>query len=177
MFCFVEPRLITNNTNIVLHLLPCESYLVGVNILEPFGPGELERIPLIVVTDINMDKPPKNLQISIANKTMTLQWEHNCEIIKHPSYLINMIELISNNVTKTKLINITESKVIHTFSNIPNGAIFNVSVLTADSPTAEPISAIVYAPPLPAPHQLKVYLDTNGSYAIFWHPVNFTDEP
>lgn len=65
----------------------------------------------------------------------------------------------------------------HVFTGIPNGAIYNVSVSTT-MPGAQANEAVVYAPPLPAPMQLKVFPETNGSYVVFWKEVlDFKQEP
>lgn len=170
------PRFRTNQTEAILKdLLPCESYLVRVGIVEPEGPGPLSRIPLLFLTPYDEKKPPRNLRASMNAEAheLDITWEHNCPLLgQYPgAYLITLNELTKNQTTKFEVKRLGAKVLKHTFVKIPNGAIYNVSIAT-NSPNAETVTVKVYAPPLPSVRQLKVFPEQNGTYVVFWHEVN-----
>lgn len=176
---FSEPRLITDKLEIKLdHLMPCEKYLVGVALAGPVGPGPLLRNPLILDTPYNESKPPRNLRASIneANGTMNITWEHNCPLTGQypPSYVLKITELTLNKSTTIELKKMGTKFLSHSFEGIPKGAVYNIS-MSSRSKNAEASVLMIYAPPLPAPRQLKVFPEKNGTYVIYWHEVQFND--
>lgn len=178
---FAEPRLITDKLEAKLeHLLPCEKYLVGVALAGPVGPGPLMRNPIILDTPYNENKPPRNVRTSIdeARHTMNITWEHNCPLMGQypPSYILKITELTLNQTSTTELKKKANKLLWHTFENIPRGAVYNIS-LSSRGKSAEATVLKVYAPPVPAPRQLKVFPEANGTYVIYWHEVQFDDEP
>lgn len=178
---YTEPRHITDKLEFKLdHLFPCEKYLVCVALAGPIGPGPLRRVPLILDTPYNENKPPRNVRVNIdeGQRTMNITWEHNCPLTGQypPSYILRTTELTLNQTSTTELKKKGNKVLWHTFENIPRGAVYNIS-LASRGKTAEPIVLKVYAPPVPAPRQLKVFPEANGTYVIYWHDVQFDDEP
>lgn len=108
---------------------------------------------------------------------MLLTWENDCAIQQsiHPKYIITITELTYNKTAKVEL-KPSDAKVMsHKFGKIQNGGIFNVSIKTTGA-HAEAYVQKVMAPPLPAPRQLKVYAERNGTYAIHWKEVTDANE-
>lgn len=58
----------------------------------------------------------------------------------------------------------------HMFAGILRGAEYNVSVRTK-ARGGEVVTMHVNGPELPAPRQLKVYPEKNGTYVVFWKPL------
>lgn len=177
----IEPRLLTDKLEIKLeHLLPCEKYLVGVALAGPVGPGPLPRNPIILDTPYNENKPPRNIRASIdeVHRTMNITWEHNCPLTGQypPSYLLKTTELTLNQTSTIELKKKGNKVLWHAFENIPRGAIYNIT-LSSRGKNAEATVMKVYAPPIPAPTQLKVFPEANGTYVIYWHEVPYDDEP
>lgn len=173
--------MLTKKTEAVLkNLVPCETYLASVGIVEPEGPGPLPRKPLVIETPYDDNKPPRNLRatINVQTRELEIQWEHNCPLLgQFPgSYLIALNELTKNVTTKVEVKRLGATQLKHTFAKIPRGAVYNVSIST-NKPTAEPASVKVYAPQLPAVRQLKVFPETNGTYVVFWHVVSDDEGP
>lgn len=64
---------------------------------------------------------------------------------------------------------------MHKFSGIPKGAHYTVTVaISADK--AQASSVEVSAPSLPAPTQLRVWPEKNGSFSVDWKHIDFHDE-
>jgi hypothetical protein len=61
----------------------------------------------------------------------------------------------------------------HTFEGIPLGAKYEISVGT-NTPNSAPAYISVNAPPLPAPTQLRVFPERNGTFVIIWKEVEDT---
>lgn len=171
----------TTKTEAVLNdLIPCESYMSSVGILEPEGPGPLSRKPLVIETPYNENKPPRNLRATMNAKDheLDITWEHNCPLLgQYPgAYLITLHELTKNRSTKVEVKRLGAKVLKHTFVKIPRGAVYNVSIST-NGPAAELATVKVYAPNLPAVRQLKVFPELNGTYVVFWHEVNDNEGP
>lgn len=171
----------TTKTEVVLKdLLPCESYLTSVGIVEPEGPGPLSRIPIIIKTPYDENKPPRNLRatMNVVTHELDITWEHNCPLLgQYPSaYSITLNELTKNQTTIVVVKRLGAKMLKHTFVKIPRGAVYNVSIAT-HSPNAEPATVKVNAPLLPAVRQLKVFPELNGTYVVFWHEVNDGEGP
>lgn len=178
-FRLAEPRLFTDKLEMKLeHLLPCEKYLVCVALAGPIGPGPLQRNPLVLDTPYNENKPPRNVRANINGHTMNITWEHNCPLTGQypPSYILKTTELTLNQTSTTELKKKGSKLLSHAFENIPRGAVYNIS-LSSRGKNAEATVMTVYAPPVPAPRQLKVFPEANGTYVIYWHEVQFEDEP
>lgn len=122
-------------------------------------------------TEYNEDSPPRNVKVSLETDTMVITWENNCPMASHtPTYVIQLTELTLNNTDTYELKHSGDKQMSHTFSNIHNGAIFNVSISTK-SKNAQSVVQKVYAPALPAPRQLTVYPEKNGTYVVYWKEV------
>lgn len=165
----------TTKTQVELKdLLPCESYLIGVAVIAPDGPGPLPTKPIAVETPYDEKKPPRNLR-AVMNKgsnELEIMWEHNCPLLGQfpPTYTITMHEM-TKNVTNVFEVKRRGTKVLkHTFVKIPRGAVYNISVASG-TPNAQPATKKVNALPLPLVHQLKVYPEKNGTYVVYWHEI------
>lgn len=170
-----EPKLTTQSRKVTLNnLMPCESYLVSVGIVAPVGPGPLAA-PKIYKTKYNEIKPPRNVKATMdtENHAIALTWEHNCPLSGKypPSYIVTLKELTTND-TKIVELNRNDSKVVtHQFKEIPDGAVYNISIST-NAANAEPVTIKIHAPSLPPVRQLKVYPEKNGTFVVFWHAIN-----
>lgn len=97
---FDLPKHKTEETSYVLtNLHECQSYLIGIGIVGPIGPGPLGKNPRVIETKFNDKKPPKNLSVSFddTKQTMEISWEHSCSLpsTRYPSYLVShMIKIM-----------------------------------------------------------------------------------
>ncbi|XP_001688250.2 sortilin-related receptor [Anopheles gambiae] len=161
-------------------LMPCQSYLVSVGIVGPIGPGPLGRNPLKLETAYNRTLPPKELTVDIneTSQEMTIEWQHSCalDLTAYPAYIITVRELTLN---KTSVVTVQPSSnktMVHVFRQIPKGAAYEISVST-DIPNAQAVRMVAYSAPLPAPDQLQVWPERNGTYVVFWKAVkDFKDD-
>lgn len=82
-----------DNSFLLKDLLECQSYLVGVGIVGPVGPGPLGKNPRAIETHYNERKPPKNLSVSFDDdkRTMEISWEHSCSLSSKdfPNYIVS----------------------------------------------------------------------------------------
>jgi hypothetical protein len=81
-----------------------------------------------------------------------------------------MREVVLNKSTHVKIDSKTNSTLIHTFSGIPRGAKYEISVST-DARGAVPANIVASASPLPAPRLMSIYPEKNGSYVVMWKEV------
>jgi hypothetical protein len=81
-----------------------------------------------------------------------------------------MREVVLNKTTHVKIDSKSNSTLIHTFSGIPRGAKYEISVST-DAKGAVPATYIASANPLPAPRLMSIYPEKNGSYVVVWKEV------
>uniref|UniRef100_W4VRP1 Sortilin-related receptor n=1 Tax=Corethrella appendiculata TaxID=1370023 RepID=W4VRP1_9DIPT len=175
------PKLKTNKTNAkITDFLACEAYLVSVGIVGPLGPGPLGRNPKTVNTLYNEKKPPRNLKVDIndTSREMIIQWEHSCPLqnnVAYPGYTISIQELTTHRNYRVEIKPSTNKTMQHTFNDIPRGAVYDISVST-NAKNSEMVNSIVYAPSLPAPTQLKVWAEKNGSYVVYWKEVKDFDD-
>lgn len=91
---FDLPKHKTKETSFVLSdLYECQSYLIGVGIIGPVGPGPLNKNPRAFETHFSDRKAPKNLSVSFddTKHTMEISWEHSCSLTtaKYPSYIVS----------------------------------------------------------------------------------------
>lgn len=172
---FEAARINTTSRNIKLTgLMPCQSYLVSVGIVGPVGPGPLGRNPLKIETAYNRTLPPKELTVDIneTSQEMTIEWQHSCalDLTVYPSYIIKVRELTLNKTTVVTVQPWANKTLTHVFRHIPKGAAYDVSVST-DIPNAQAVTMIVYSAPLPAPDQLRVWPEVNGTHVVYWKTV------
>lgn len=82
-----------DNTFLLKELYECQSYLIGVGIVGPVGPGPLGKNPRAVETHYSERKPPRNLSVTFddGRKTMDITWEHSCSLSNknHPNYIVS----------------------------------------------------------------------------------------
>lgn len=82
-----------NNSFLLTELYECQSYLIGVGIVGPIGPGPLGKNPRAIETHYSERKPPKNLSVSFDDdkQTMEISWEHSCSLNSkdYPDYIVS----------------------------------------------------------------------------------------
>ena len=92
---FDLPKLKTFDTTILLtKVYECQSYLIGVGIIGPIGPGPLGKNPRSFETLFREQTPPKNLQAKFDenNHSMIITWDHSCplkSINAYPKYIVS----------------------------------------------------------------------------------------
>lgn len=90
---FDLPKHKTEDTTFLLkELYECQSYLIGVGIVGPTGPGPLGKNPRAIETHYSERKPPKNLSVTFndSKQTMDISWEHSCSLNNrdYPNYIV-----------------------------------------------------------------------------------------
>jgi sortilin-related receptor len=92
---FDLPKHKTQDTSFLLtDLHECQSYLIGVGIVGPVGPGMLGKNPRAIETHFSERKPPKNLSCAFddTKHTLEISWEHSCSLSnpKYPNYTVSL---------------------------------------------------------------------------------------
>uniref|UniRef100_A0A336LRR7 Sortilin-related receptor n=1 Tax=Culicoides sonorensis TaxID=179676 RepID=A0A336LRR7_CULSO len=173
-----RPRLKTTNTNIeIKDMKPCESYMISVNIIEPYGPGPLSD-PKTIATGFKLTEPPRNLQVDIKGQNMIITWEPSCPLLTNANLVEYMITIREHILNKTNHVTVQPTPnrtLVHNFAGIPKGSHYTVTV-AINTDKAKPAVAEVSADPLPAPTQLRVWPEKNGSYSVHWKELDFHDE-
>lgn len=86
-----------DNSFLLTELYECQSYLIGVGIVGPVGPGPLGKNPRAIETHYSERKPPRNLAVSFDEdkQTMELTWEHSCSLSNkdYPNYIVSRSEV------------------------------------------------------------------------------------
>lgn len=95
---FDLPKHKTEDTSFLLtDLYECQSYLIGVGIVGPVGPGPLGKNPRAIETHFSERKPPKNLSVSFddTKHTMEISWDHSCSLSsnRYPNYIVSFLLL------------------------------------------------------------------------------------
>lgn len=98
---FDLPKHKTEDTSFVLSdLQECQSYLIGVGIIDPVGPGPLGKNPRAIETHFSEKKAPKNLSVSFddTKKTMEISWDHSCSLSsnRYPNYIVSTFFLFKS---------------------------------------------------------------------------------
>ncbi|XP_055841442.1 sortilin-related receptor-like [Episyrphus balteatus] len=172
-----KPRLVTGSTNAVLNdLKPCLSYLIGVNVFGPYGPGPLPKKPINLRTDDDYKNPPRNLtaKINEQKRVLFIEWEHSCPFTKsYPPYLITIHEETHNKTFNIELKKFTQKSMSHYIVDIPHGASYNISVKRN---TDESASATVElkSTQLESPKQLRILQQKDGSLSVYWKEIHAT---
>lgn len=82
-----------NNSFLLTRLYECQSYLIGIGIVGPAGPGPLGKNPRAIETHYSERKPPRNLSVSFddAKRTMDISWDHSCSLNSkdYPNYIVS----------------------------------------------------------------------------------------
>lgn len=91
---FDLPKHKTENDSFLLtQLYECQSYLIGVGIVGPVGPGPLGKNPRAIETHYSERKPPRNLSVAFddAKHTMDISWDHSCSLNNkdYPNYIVS----------------------------------------------------------------------------------------
>lgn len=94
---FDLPKLKTSDTTILLtKVFECQSYLIGVGIVSPVGPGPLGKNPRSFETQFREKTAPKNLQAKFDedNHSMIITWDHSCPLKSnnaYPKYIVSSL--------------------------------------------------------------------------------------
>lgn len=91
---FDLPKHKTENTSFLLtQLYECQSYLIGIGIVGPVGPGPLGKNPRAIETHYSDRKPPRNLSVSFdeVKNSMDISWDHSCSLNNkdYPNYIVS----------------------------------------------------------------------------------------
>lgn len=91
---FDLPKHKTQETSYLLKdLFECQSYLIGVGIVGPTGPGPLGKNPRAIETHYSQRKAPRNLQVSFddSRHMMDVSWDHSCSLNNgnYPNYIVS----------------------------------------------------------------------------------------
>jgi hypothetical protein len=81
-----------------------------------------------------------------------------------------MREIVLNKTSHVRIDSRSNLTMVHTFSGIPRGAKYEISVATNAS-GAVPANITAAANPLPAPRLMSIYPEKNGSYVVVWKEV------
>lgn len=97
---FDLPKHKTENDSFLLtQLYECQSYLIGVGIVGPVGPGPLGKNPRAIETHYSERKPPRNLSVAFddAKHTMDISWDHSCSLNNkdYPNYIVSCCSSIN----------------------------------------------------------------------------------
>lgn len=79
-------------------------------------------------------------------------------------------EVVLNQTSHIKIDSRGNSTLVHTFSGIPRGAKYEITVAT-DARGAIPANITAEAEPLPAPRLMSIYPEKNGSYVVVWKEI------
>lgn len=86
-----------DNSYLLTQLFECQSYLIGVGIVGPIGPGPLGKNPRAIETHYSERKPPRNLSVSFDDTkgTMDITWDHSCSLNNkdYPNYIVSFMIL------------------------------------------------------------------------------------
>lgn len=168
-----EPKVVLKN------LVPCETYIVQVRLLEPFGIGPAID-STVLTTPLNPIDPPKNLKyklVSDKNKYQ-LSWNSSCDRLsdKIVGYKIYITDLIKNRENRFQLLP-KNSTAIDMPLFVHLGALYEIKVSTDEKNArfTEPIRLKPYS----LPQVLKVdgVQQYNGSLYIIWKNIDDEDWP
>lgn len=81
-----------------------------------------------------------------------------------------MREVVLNQPSHVKINSKSNSTIVHTFTGIPRGAKYEISVAT-DAKGAIPANITASSTPLPAPRLMSIYPEKNGSYVVVWKEI------
>lgn len=81
-----------DNSYLLTELYECQSYLIGVGIVGPVGPGPLGKNPRAIETHYSERKPPRNLSVSFddSKNSIDISWDHSCSLNNkdYPDYIV-----------------------------------------------------------------------------------------
>ncbi|CAG2103255.1 unnamed protein product [Medioppia subpectinata] len=171
----------TNDTNLTLNgLQSCESYIIQVRVLKPFGVGPAVD-STILKTQYDPTAPPKNLRYynTVNNKTKyVLSWNSSCDRMADTSvaYRICVKDLVKNRENWFQLAPRNQTSIeMPLFVHF--GAVYDIKVGT-DRPNARYTSTIRLTPtPLPRVSKLDGVQQLNGSLYIIWKTIDDTFWP
>jgi hypothetical protein len=166
---YEKPRLETKNlTATVNNLKACEIYTFKIGVVGPYGYGPLSRKQMDISTSMNKKAHPKNFTAKRDESNplmMSVRWYPSCPPIGKPiSYVIRVYERVKDH---TWIVKKNSGNFSHEF-NITYGAIYDVSVATDDPEAIYTSNQTVYGPPILPPYEVKVFLEKNGSYIVYW---------
>ncbi|KAK6642297.1 hypothetical protein RUM44_014020 [Polyplax serrata] len=164
------PITVSNLSAVVTNLAACESFLFSVGLVGPLGVGPLAP-PVAITTSFNKNAPPKKLMVRPHPKdenSMVVEWESSCKTMAEPiGYEVVVSEINLNRTSSLTLLPTRNSKLEHTFKTHYGGR-YGVTVSTT-SPGAISSFPVYYdAPEILPPHQVQVFLQSNGSITVFW---------
>ncbi|MPC12897.1 Sortilin-related receptor [Portunus trituberculatus] len=152
----------TNTTFIIRGLDACEVYRVAVMVEQPFGLGPREETQVSMGADAKA--PPRNIQASLNNITMTITWKDSCphDSSDDQKYRLFVTETNRNVTSSYQLLsqkNLTRSHYIQ----IHWGGRYSIQMSTAANNAVLSDPVICNGPEIPPPFELT-YMDSS----FFW---------
>ncbi|KAL3265395.1 hypothetical protein HHI36_009601 [Cryptolaemus montrouzieri] len=161
----------TNLSATIPKLGACETYTFTIGIVGPMGFGPLAHNWVDLTTYPDPKAPPKRLRVEEDNKNplrMRLQWEPSCQSNESMGYVIKVYQQVNKQPSFFQLKKIRGTPYVHHVFDVSYGGIYNVSVAT-DAVGALYTPFVTYhAPPIPPPFEVKVLVENNGSYILYW---------
>ena len=164
-----EPKVVLKN------LIPCETYIVQIRVLEPFGVGPAIN-SIVLDTPIDPIAAPKNFKYkSLPNDRISylLSWNSSCDRITTTSvgYKICIKDLVKNRENWFQLLP-RNNTAIDMPLTVHFGALYEIKVST-DEPNAR-FTESVRLKPMPLPQVLKLdgVQQVNGSLYIIWKNID-----
>ncbi|CAB3366798.1 Hypothetical predicted protein [Cloeon dipterum] len=166
-----RPLVTTSELSVsILQLAACESYLFDVGIVGPLGAGPISGRQVNLITEYSPTAEPKNLRAArhpVTPTKLTVSWSASCDAIQMPiSYFVFFDEV----TTKKHYVKQTAESNASTFSlefDGVYGAEYSIQVSTSAFGALKSAS-VLHSIPIPAPHQLQVLPESNGSLIIYW---------
>ncbi|XP_042228900.1 sortilin-related receptor-like isoform X2 [Homarus americanus] len=157
----------TSNTTLVVEgLEACETYFIAVMVGGPIGIGPIKLKQ--VLTGEDPLAPPRNLHVSLVNKTMLITWEPSCPLAENSNsthyYMLTITEVIRNETSSYKLM----SRNNHTQSHQVDahwGGLYSIYVSTSLEGARQSKPFECQGPVIPTPYELT-FNPSDGSF--FW---------
>ncbi|XP_044750079.1 sortilin-related receptor-like [Coccinella septempunctata] len=172
MDLFNKPKLETTNlTATISQLAACETYTFTVGVVGPLGYGPLSRNWIELTTSPDPKAPPKKLTVTKDDGNplrMKLRWIPSCETSEGVSYIIKVYNQITNKTSRFGKKKIDGTPFVQHVFDVSYGGIYNVSVSTNETGAQFTAPMVYYAPPILPPYEVKVWVENNGSYILYW---------
>ncbi|KAK9872160.1 hypothetical protein WA026_016214 [Henosepilachna vigintioctopunctata] len=169
---FDKAKIVTSNLSTIISKLDaCETYTFTVGLVGPLGFGPLYHKFVEYSTFSDPKAPPKRITVGADNNNplrMKVQWEPSCLIDETTAYIIRVYEQIGKEVSNFKLIKKNGSTIFYHVFDVSYGGIYDVSVATTALGARFTPNVTYYAPAIPGPYGVRVLVESNGSYFLYW---------
>uniref|UniRef100_A0A1Y1LMI9 Sortilin-related receptor n=1 Tax=Photinus pyralis TaxID=7054 RepID=A0A1Y1LMI9_PHOPY len=175
-----KSRLNTTDTTVtVTHLGACETYIFSVGIVGPSGVGNISSDSPTVMTSLNKRAAPKRLTVTqhpSDHLKMQVSWSASCPTFAEPvGYIITILDKLTNEVVNHNKLESKDIELSSTF-RVTYGGVYDIKVSTSIVGAIYTHPVTYYAPPIPPPRGLRVFLERNGSYILNWQEREIPSE-